>query len=44
MRQPVIDSYEKYRQIFDDEVMEIWKSEEIHAVIKAYLEKTIGKN
>ena len=44
MRQPVIDRFEKYRQTFDDEVMEIWKSEEIHAVIKAYLDKTIGKS
>jgi len=44
MRQPVIDRYEKYRQLFDDDVMEIWKSEEIHAVIKAYLGKTIGKS
>jgi len=44
MRQPVIDRYEEYRQIFDDEVMEIWKSAKIHAVIKAYLDKTIGKS
>ena len=44
MRQPVIDRFERYRQIFDDEVLQIWKSEEIHAVIKAYLEKTIGKS
>ena len=44
MRQPVIDRFKKYRQIFDDEVLQIWKSEEIHAVIKAYLEKTIGKS
>jgi len=44
MRQPVIDRFEKYRRIFDDEVLQIWKSEEIHAVIKAYLGKTIGKS
>ena len=44
MRQPVIDRFEKYRRIFDDEVLQIWKSEEIHAVIKGYLEKTIGKS
>ena len=44
MRQPVIDRFKKYRQIFDDEVMQIWKSKEIHAVIKAYLDKTIGKS
>ena len=44
MRQPVIDRFEKYRQIFDDEVMQIWKSEEIQAEIKAYLDKTIGKS
>ena len=44
MRQPAIDRFEKYRQIFDDEVLQIWKSEEIHAVIKGYLEKTIGKS
>ena len=44
MRQPVIDRFENYRQIFDNEVMEIWKSEEIHSVIKAYLGKTIGKS
>jgi len=44
MRQPVIDRYEKYSQIFDDEVMKIWKSPKIHAVIKAYLEKTGKKN
>ena len=44
MRQPAIDRFEKYRRIFDDEVLQIWKSEEIHAVIKAYLGKTIGKS
>ena len=44
MRQPVIDRFKKYRQIFDDEVMEIWKSEEIHAVIREYLQKTVKNN
>ncbi len=43
MRQPVLDYFEKHRRIFDDEVTKIWKSEDIHAVIKAYLDKTIGK-
>jgi len=44
MRQPVIDRFKKYRRIFDDEVMEIWKSEEIQAVIRQYLQKTVKKN
>lgn len=44
MRQPVIDSFEKYRQVFDKKVMEIWKSKGIHAGIREYLQKTLNKN
>lgn len=43
LHQPVLDSYEKYREIYDKKVVKMWKSSQIHAVIEEYLQRTIGK-
>lgn len=43
MRQPTLDRHERFKQTIDQETARIWASKEILEVIRAYLEKTVGK-
>lgn len=43
MRQPTVNRYEELRQTIDLEIAKIWCSKELHDVIRAYLQKVVGK-
>ena len=43
VRKPLLDRIEHYTPQIDPEVIEIWARPETHAVIRAFLEKTVGR-
>ncbi|MBI3948870.1 MAG: enoyl-CoA hydratase/isomerase family protein [Acidobacteria bacterium] len=44
LRRPALDRFERYRYAVDDEAMRVWTSSETEAIIRGYLQRTVGKS
>ena len=44
LREPVLQRVEHQQTQFEDSVTELWNDSEIHAFVRAYMERTVGKS
>ena len=44
LRRPHLDAMDLTAELYDDEVHSLWRADESHAAIRAYLDKTVGRS